>query len=328
MPRLFFLLVATLVAVGGVPRSSQADDLRIGLPADMKFVVRVDVHAVQNSPVGGKLFATAKEQILGKLADKADGKGLSQEKIVEVLGFDPFEEIQNIVIAAADYDSPEQSLAGCVQLRKTSGNLEGLLLALPGYSVEDYDGLQIHSATPDGGTRVYCAFHVDAAGSRTVLLAARREAIIHMLDSLGDKGESGGSAKAITFGGEDAPLAVVEMFDLPTQIMNQEGPPANVAKIIRSLSVRVSESDDKVNVTTAVVAGADKQAEQLEQMVKGLHAMVGLAASSQTDDEDLMMIHKYLEDMTVKRDGTTVNLGLSLPAADVLKLIEDNLLKD
>lgn len=327
MPRRIHFLVALLVAVAGVPKLSEAEELRIGLPADVKFIVRVDLPAVQSSTVGGRLFATMKEQIFAKLAAKSEGKGLSQEKLIEVLGFDPFEEVQAVVVAAAEYEAPEKSLVGVIQLRKTTGNLEGLLLTLPGYSVEDHGDHQIYSATPDDSKTLFCAFHTDGAGNRSVLLAAQRDSIVLMLDSLDGKGKSSASEKSVTLGGRDSPMVVVDLFELPPEMINQEGPPANVAKIVRSLSMQVSESGGAVNFAASLIANAEKQAEQLEQMVKGLHAMVGLAASSKGDAK-LQMIEKYLTDLAVTRNGTTVDVSLSLPEAEAQKLIEEHLAKD
>jgi hypothetical protein len=326
-------LVALLAAVCSFQRGSQAEELHLSLPSDVKFVVRVDLPAVRSSAVTGPLLAMLKEQVLGKLAEKKDGKGLSLEKIVELLGFDPFEEVQAIVVAAADYESPEKSLVSCVQLRKTTGNLEGLLLALPGYKAEEYNGRQIYAATPDEERAVFGAIYVDATGNHTLLLAARREAIVRMLDSLDgkkdDEGSRGGkSARGVTLGGAGGPLAVVDVFEMPAEVIKEEGPPANVAKIMRSLSVRISEKEDKVGIAASVVADAEKQAEQLEQMAKGLRAMVDLALSADAEDEDLQNVQRWLKDLAISRKGATLELTLHVPAEEVRKLIADNLIKD
>ncbi len=325
MPRRISLLAAMLVVLGGLPCWSRADEVRIGLPDDVKFVVSVDLAAIQNSAVGGRLLTAVKDEALGKLEEKGEGKGLSLDKIVEILGFDPFEEIQSVVVAAADYDSPEESLVGCIQMRKTTGNLEGLLLTLPGYSAEDVDGRQIHSAAPDDDVHVYGAIHADADEGRTVVLAAQREAVVQLLDSLAGKGASEG-AKTVTLSGEGGPLVLLEVFELPSELMEEEGPPANVAKIVRSISVRISESEGKVVVSTSVATNDAKQAEQLEQMVKGLRAMVDLAASGEEKDEDLEKIQQLLTELDVARSDSTLDLSLSVPADEALKLIEDNLL--
>jgi hypothetical protein len=62
-------------------------------------------------------------------------------------------------------------------------------------------------------------------------------------------------------------------------------------------------------------------------MVKGLHAMLGLAASSK-DDAKLQLAEKYLSDLAVARNGTTVEVSLSVPEAEMQKLIEEHLAKD
>ena len=108
-------------------------------------------------------------------------------------------------------------------------------------------------------------------------IEANRDAVVRMLDTLGSKAGSGGKNKSMTLSGDGKSLVALNMFELPKEISKKEGPPANVAKIVRSASARVSESDGKLNISVTVAAEAQKQAEQLAQMVKGLTAMLDLA---------------------------------------------------
>lgn len=325
MSKIFAVLVAGVLALTGLARVASAEEYRISLPAEAQFVVRVDLPAVRSSTVGGRLFETAKSRLLAELADKGKGD-LTLDKIVEILGFDPFEEVQGIVVGGA-YENPEQSLVAAVQLRKTSGNLEGLLLTLPGYSAEEVEGMQIYSATPDENRRVFGTIHVNGAGDRTLVISAQRDAIVQALKSL-DGQTPGDAQRTVTLGAPNGPLAQVDVFELPPMVDQHEGPPANIAKIVRQMSAQVSESDGKVNLATRVEAGTEKQSEQLEQMVKGLAAMVSLAASSEKDDQDLQQFQKWLSDLVVSRSGSTVELRLSLPADEVQRLIDENLMKD
>jgi hypothetical protein len=155
MLRRVFLPAALFVAALSLQRAVQADDLKVVLPADAKFVVRLDVAAIRQSEVGGPLFERVKGDVLGKMAK--DNGGPSAGEIEQVLGFDPFEEVQAIVVAASEYDSPEKSLVACIQLGQTTGNLEGLMLALPHYQVDSYGDHQIHSARPEDDVTVYGA---------------------------------------------------------------------------------------------------------------------------------------------------------------------------
>lgn len=328
-------LVALAAVVGSAARQARAEGLTFGLPDDVKFVVRVDIPAIRESAVAGKMFADAKEQLLVKIAEKHDANGLSANKIIEALGFDPFEEVQSVVLAGSDFESPEHGLVGGVQLRQTSGNLEGLMLALPGYKSEQYAGTQIHSATPDEGHEVFGAIHTGGDGNRTVFVAAQRAAIERMLDSVSDKAASGkgggGKGKSVTLG-DDSPgdggraLVEVNFFELPAELTEEEGPPANLARIVKSINARIAESNDKVHFAVTVATEDEKQAEQLEQMAKGLKAMLDLAAGQHGgDDEDLKKFQALAADLVVKQNGAALELSLSMPAEEVRALIDKNL---
>lgn len=327
--RLRSSFLAVLAAVALLAPAARAQS--ITLPDDAKFVVRVDVQALQNSEVAGPLVAMLKEQAIGKMADKHDG--MSMEKLVEILGFDPFEEVQSVVLAASDYESPETSIVACVQLKKTAGNIEGLLLAIPGYSSSTHGELTIHSVDHGDGKAGHAAVYTDGDGNHSLLVGANRDALEGMLDSLAadyDDDSADDAGIPVTTKPDGGAIVAIDMFQLPKEIMDEEGPPANIAKIVRALSARVSESGDKLNITALVIAETDKQAEQLEQMVNGLRAMVDLAVNShgEDQDEDLVAVQKYLSDTKVAREGTTVTLDLSVPSEQVRSLIADNLMKD
>jgi hypothetical protein len=202
------------------------------------------------------------------------------------------------------------------------------LLGLPGYEVEEVDGVSIHSARPDEDLAVYGAFHESDDGNHTVVVAANREAVLAVLRGIGDDGSGDDSAKSVTVGADGAPLVAVDLFELPAELTEMEGPQANVAKIIRSASVRITEEGDALSVALSVVASADKQAEQLEQAARGLGAMIGLAAANDPDDEDLQMIKKLLADLKVERDGATVTSTVSMPNEQVMSLLEENVFDD
>ena len=136
----------SLLSVFGANANAQTS---ISVPSDSKFVLQVDLQALKSSKIGSSLFEMAKKAAMDEVGKKIDSKDVSIEKIKEVLGMDPFEEIQGIVICASDFEKPEKSLLGMVRLKKTTGNIEGLLLALPGYAKSEHRNYEIHAASPD-----------------------------------------------------------------------------------------------------------------------------------------------------------------------------------
>lgn len=324
MLRRVFLLAAALVAAACQHAAVQAADSSVNLPPDAKFVVRLDVAALQKSQVAGQVFEQVKAQVLEEMAKKDGGPTI--EQIKEVVGFDPFEEVQSLVVAASDYESPEKSLVAAIKLRKTTGNLEGLMLALPGYGAERYGDHQIHSAKPEEDMEVFGAIHADGDGNRTLVVAAQRASVEKLLDSLDGKTASESEAKIASLG-EGSPLLAVQVFELPPDIAEEEGPPANIAKIVSSIALQIAEVDGNVNVTTQVVSHDDQQAEQLKQMAQGLVAMVNLKVSSDPEDEKAKHLQRLLQGVAVERNAAKVEVKLSLPGDEVAKLIQEEIKK-
>ena len=90
----------------------------------------------------------AKKAAMDEIGKSVNSQELTSEKIKEVLGMDPFEEIQGVVICASEYENPEKSLLGMIRLKKTTGNIEELPLGIPGYEKSQYRKYAIHSASP------------------------------------------------------------------------------------------------------------------------------------------------------------------------------------
>ncbi|RIK69789.1 MAG: hypothetical protein DCC67_21085 [Planctomycetota bacterium] len=318
------LLLAAVVAWAASPPGIQAEQLSLNLPPDAKFVVRLDLAAIRQSEIGGPLFERAKAELLRGAAAKWEGNP-SAEDIEHVLGFDPFEEIQSVVVAACDYESPEKSLIAAVKLRQTTGNLEGLMLALPNYSTSAYGEHQIHSARPEADVEVHGAIHTDGEGARTLVVAAQRASVEKLLDSLDGKAASQSEARSASLG-DSSPLVALHIFELPSFL--EEGPPANIAKIVSSLAMQIVEDDGNVNVTTQVVARDEQQAEQLKQMAQGLIAMVTLANANDPQDEDAKKAARLLQGAAVERDAADVSIRLSVPGDEVAKMIEEAIQKN
>ncbi|MCC6494380.1 MAG: hypothetical protein IT424_15315 [Pirellulales bacterium] len=327
MLRRVFLAAATLTCL--CPHgATQAEDLKLSLPADAKFVVRLDLAALRQSKIGGPLFEQAKAQALDKMADKQDGP--TPEQIAEIIGFDPFEEVQSVVVAASDYEEPEQALVAVIQLRQTTGNLEGLMLALPNYSSSEYGQYMIHSARPDDDQQAHAAIYKSDDGNYALVVGAKREAVQRLLDSLDGKtpAPSPGETAKWTSLATGGPILALQVFDFPPDVIEEEGPPANIAKIVSTLALQVAEADDNVNIRMQLASHTDQQAEQLKQMAQGLVAMVNLAVASDPEDQDARLAQRLLQGVAVERSGATVDVSLALPGEEVSQLINEQIKKN
>jgi hypothetical protein len=295
----------------------------VSVPADTKFVLQLNLQAFRQTALGERLFAMAKKKAMEEWGDSEEGKGPSLEKLQEVLGFDPFEEIQTVMVGASDYEHPEKSLVASVSLRKTTGNLEGLLLALPGYQAEEFGAYQIHTARPEPDMPVFGAIHTNREGNKTVLVSANREAVVNLLNGLDGK-PGGESFKQIKLSADGQPLLALQVLELPKEIA-KEGPQANVAKILQALSLQISQSEGNVDVDMSLTAGNEKQAEQLRQMAEGLVALIEVAQSADPEDEDLKRLQRLIQDVKATQAGSALQVRLSVKADELTRLIEEEL---
>jgi hypothetical protein len=283
--------------------------------------LQIDLQAFKKSKVCSILFDLAHKAAMEEIGKKIDSKDLSNDKIQEVLGMDPFEEIQGLVVCASDYENPENSLLGMVRLKKTTGNIEGLLLAIPGYEKSEHRSYQIHSASPGENEKVFGAIHKNSSGDNTLVIGANRNAVTGLLDSLDSKIEESKSMKSVDLLSDRKVIAHMQLMELPIDKLGK-GPQANIAAMLTSLIMSISEEDDEMELRGAMQTSTEKMAEQIKQSIQGLSAMVELFASMDDQDEDVKEVVKFIKKVKVVQDGTSVSVKLRFPAADVAELIK------
>lgn len=293
----------------------------ISVPSDSKFVLQIDLQALKASKVGASLFEMAKKAAMEEIGKNVDSKEVSSDKIKEVLGMDPFEEIQGIVLCASEYDSPEKSLLGMVRLKKNTGNLEGLMLALPGYEKSEHRNYEIHIASPGEDTKVYGAIHTNASGNKTLVVGANRASVTGLLDGLDAKSIEPKSLKTVDLNSDRKMIAHLQLMELPMEKLGK-GPQANIASLLSSLVVSVSEEDNEMELRGAMQTGTEKKAEQIRQSIQGLGAMVELFASMDSQDDDVKNTLKFIKKIKVVQDGTSVSVKVRVPSSEIVDLIK------
>jgi hypothetical protein len=312
-------MAMAFIALGSASRAEE-----VSVPADTKFVVRLDLHAIHGIALGGKLIEMVKQQAMKDLGGK---EGPSLEKIKEMLGFDPFQEIHGITVSASDYEHPEQSLVASIRLQKTTGNLEGLLLGLPGYEAKEHGKHAMYSVAPDGDMRVFGAVHTGAQGDKTIVLSVKQEAVTNLLDQLDGKPPSGSAFKKIS-DADGKPLVRLDVFELPKDVLDEDGPQANIVKLLRKISLQISESGANLDVGVSLTTDTEKQAEQLRQMAQGLIAALDIAQSIDPEEEELKKIRQIAPDIKATRDGSTTKINFSVSGQELMKVIEEELGND
>lgn len=322
-------LAGVVLALGGWLNAATAKEgQEFRVPADTKFVLRLDLQAFRQTAFGERLFEMIRRKAVAELSKHAKGdKTDILEKVNEMLGFDPFEEIRGITIAASDYKQPEKSLVAMIQMGESTGNLEGLLLGLPGYSTEEYGKHQIYSATPDKHQTIFGSIFTDKSGQKTVMLATRREAVVGLLDQLDDRVRDQGDYQTVTVDTEGSEILYLRILQLPAEMLD-EGPPANVAKIVEGVTLRVGDAEGDLKAHMSLTAKTESQADQLRQMTQGLIAMLDLAQTADPDDEDLRKIKRFVNELTSDREGREVDVRLTVSSEELAKVLEHELKDD
>ena len=311
------LFVSLLAGLAIAQRSTNKTAMPV--PAESKFVVHIDLNAIKQTKLGAMLFNVAKQKALEELGKKG-GDEAAMERIKETLGMDPFEDIQSITLSATDFEDTEETMLAMVRLKKTSGNLEGLALALPEYDVTEHADHQIHSASPKDDRRIYGAIHGKGEQDRIVILTPNLATIKTVLDQLDDAKDPSRSNDSSV----NQALASLQVFEIPGEQFGK-GPQAVVAKIVTSFSAELSSQDDNLTATAIMTTGNEKQAEQLQQMASGFVAMIDLAQSMDSNDKDLKQIRETLKGVETKILDKQVTVTLTLNSDQIAKAISKEL---
>jgi hypothetical protein len=297
-----------------------AQETSISIPQDSKFALQLDLKAIKQTKLGAMLFDFAKKKAIEEIGNKSGGGELGIEKIKEVLGFDPFEDLQAIILSSTDFEHPERSMLMLIRLKKSSGNLEGLALSLPKYEASDYKSYQIHSMSADHDMRVYGAIHGKNQSDRTLVLCPNQDLVKSVLDGL-DGATASGELRKLNLATSNSPMARLEIYDIPRDKLGQ-GPQANVAKIVNSFLVDIRDAGENLTFAAKMTTDTDKQAEQLQQMAKGLLAMIDLAQSMDENNEDLKKVKDILVGVDAKCEGKQVQVAISVNSDKVVQAIQ------
>ena len=312
-------LIAVLVAI--YPLTIAVADEN-GATTDGVFAVHLNLKAFRHTDLGNRMLEAVKDLAAEEISSDNGDEVL--EQLEQTLGFDPIEELQGITIAGTDFESPERNLKMVLQLQKTSGNLEGLLLALPGYESYKHGDHVIHTVAPEDADRIYGSIHEKNSGEKQIFVATDRDDVESMLDRAVQSDSDHVLASEI--GQElyqrDA-FAAIRLRELPIDELDLEGPPANIAKLLNGLGLILSNDNDQCRIDISMSTKNEREAEQLQQLAQGIVAMIGLARAEDQEDEELERIHELLQNLKVQREGTDVEIQLSVPNQVLLEFLRE-----
>lgn len=283
-----------------------------GIQEDAKFVAQLDLEAFGKTELGARLVDLTAKKAAEELGD--GGENIVAQ-INEALGFDPLNEIRTITISGSDFDEPDRVQA-VIQMGKTTGNLEGLLLTLPGYDSKEVGEHTIHSAS-EGGMSGFGAIHTDRSRNNWVVASTHEESLMAMLDSIRKGTHEGFSVPANCF-------AQVKLLEIPVEEF-EDSPPANILKLLTDVSLTLSERDKSIAIDLKLTTAEEKKAEQIQQLVQGLAAMGSLVIENvdDIDDDDAATALQLLQGIRVQRDGSNITVGVEVPEELIINVLRE-----
>lgn len=292
----------------------------VAIPDGADFAVRLRLDAFRDTRLGEQLL----EAVKAMAAEELDGEknpDAAIEDIEKALGFNPFDEIHSVTVIGSNFDDPLDGVQVVVGVGNTTGNLEGLLLALPGYQSTKRDGVLIHSVELDD-ERVYGAIYEGRSRRKQILIATTTDDVQSMWDAI-DSSRSGSPSDADREWDEDGDTLLSLRLNRLPKHADLEGPPAAIARLLKHVSLSVRERRDAFQVRLHLKTDDEKHAEQLQQLAQGLVALVGLLEDADEGDEELKIIAELLEGLEATRDGTSVEMSLDVPEELVIEFLRE-----
>ncbi|MEL6106506.1 MAG: hypothetical protein AAFU85_10730 [Planctomycetota bacterium] len=279
--------------------------------------VQMDIGEFVQSEFGETLIRAASglmSEELGKDPDEAVAA------VKESLGFDPVEQELRAFVTIRDIEDPLNGLVIHAEFKDSTGNLEGLLLAAPEYDSFKLGGQTIHTLSVDGQD-VFIAFATSKSGSKRVVASASKDDVVDALKTLGDRNAQLGWSVP------DGQFLSVKMASLPFDASDVPPPVATLTSMLDQLGFSIGEQDGDLSMRLVFDTSEEEKAMQLQQLVQGAVAMISLFSEQireELDDEETASsVLNAAQQIVVERDGSSVEMKLSIPMAIVIQFLRE-----
>lgn len=277
--------------------------------------VQVNVNKLFSSPVGA---------LINEIIEKEADKEVKIDALVEAVGFDPRTSIQEIVIFGDTFEPT--SASAIANLGESRGNIEGWLLAAPGYQSEEVEGTIVHSIDVDDKEvpRLWCAI---PEGSKGYVLVAgfnadRVRALVDQVkkDSTDSIAEPLADSSFLT-------LFVNDLSKAPIEI-DEDEPGSAIIKTIQSVVLNIGMEGNLFNSNCQITTDSAARAEQLNQLIVGMKAMVQLAMPQKEPETKELL--KYVNNLTAEytKGSNIVETNFAIDFEVIKELIDKEILKD
>ncbi|MCG8648590.1 MAG: hypothetical protein MI861_02085 [Pirellulales bacterium] len=311
---LVLVLAGTLIS-GGLVSADQRVSTRGAAPV---LTVQVDFSAFVKSQFGSMLIQ-AGSMLAAEEMEKDPQEAI--KALIKSIGFDPLEQDIKLTAVIADLEEPLDGLQLDIQFKNSTGNLEGLLLAVPGYRSSRHDDHTVHTVTIDNQD-IFIAFHTDPSGKKQVFVSGSQSDVTRRLDALGDESASDAAAWKMPEG----QFVNVQLTSLPADLI-EDTPLTNIAQLINESSLSLGEADNDLVAQVTLTATEEERAIQLQQLAQGAVAMVGLfreeIRQELADEASADTVLPVLDQISVQRVGKTVTIQTKVSKTAVVLFLRE-----
>lgn len=314
MRRLPHLLILGIFLVVTAPRV-QAQTLTSA--DDAVWQVNLHVERLFASPLGTMINEVIKKEA-------PDGE-VNIKAFIEALGMDPRTAVQEVVLFGNGFE-PSSLHAAVVNIGSTRGNIEGWLLAAPGYQSEAIDDTTIlHSFVMEKhgpNARLWCAMPLNKASNSYLAVAATdRDTAVAFAKQVASQGISKFADKLAG----DTLLAVTinDLSQAPIEI-DESDPGSGIIKTLQSVSVTASnDNNQQLVVATELTTDSPARAQQLQQLLVGMKAMMQLALPEK--DSKGKELAQMLNNVNIEyvQGSKTLSTKFAMGYADLEKLVKE-----
>ncbi|MEM1067939.1 MAG: hypothetical protein AAGG48_27115 [Planctomycetota bacterium] len=280
--------------------------------------VQVDLSEFTKSKLGElmvKAGTTLAAQEMGKDPEEA------MEAVIQSIGFNPLEQDIKLNVAVMDLEDPMNGLQVNAQLKDSTGNLEGLLLAAPEYRAITYGDHTIHAADVDG-QEVFVAFYNGASGKKHIAFAPSEATVRATLDGSNDSSASDTSLHDMA----DGQFLSVQLLSMPEEIADVP-PIANIGNMVDSFSMGLREEGSNLVATVTLATENAEQATQIQQLAQGAIAMLGLFKEEIREElgDDVVAgnVIPVLDQISVTREDKAITIESKIPEALLIEFLRE-----
>ena len=319
------LLLTCVTALASLPAHAQSPSNSTEAPL---WEIHLDLRKSVASPLGQRIMA---------MIEKDNPKDIEEiTQLAEAIGIDPRTDIGEIIVFGNGFTETDATIIA--QLSQSTGNLEGWILAAPGYRSEDIDNnTLLHSIFRSEKVYGESAYGDDLASPITAkeqnariwfALPKHSRSGNYVLVGSFDQNRTVELAKQVLAGNAlpiPNPLQGNTLFSfyandlsaVPIDI-DENAPGSGIVKIIERLGLKVTSDDNNLGISLDLSASSAGKARQISQLLTGLKALVQLAPQ---DDPEGQKLAEVLESLVIEHAEGQPNVQASLSTS--YQLVEE-----